>query len=230
MKIQGPARAVPKIKGTVAVRARELDGYVLDSARVVASRYYDLYVALGEIRDRRLWEALGFPSLSSYLYERLGRGERWLTLGLIWVRKCERFPQLRQAVEAGRITPRLSQDVARFVNEDDVEAVLAKVEGKSFRAAVGVLRHHRLGQDPKLNEQKQEGWYLVAGYLPASTWELWKAVLEKARIITGSDVFAVQIEAVLIAADAEIASTYPGLPVTAPPPKEAQDGTEDPPY
>jgi len=78
------------------------------------------------VRDMRAWRFLGFQTWEEYCRERLGLSARTLQQRIWLEEKMERLPEIREALESGRLTYSKALHVARCASVFDVEQRIEK--------------------------------------------------------------------------------------------------------
>jgi 5-methylcytosine-specific restriction endonuclease McrA len=83
--------------------------------------------------DLRIWESFGYPTVELYCRERLGISASTLRTRAWLERRMAELPELRAALESGRISYTKAVLVARRATRADVTAILSEVESMTYQ-------------------------------------------------------------------------------------------------
>jgi hypothetical protein len=101
--------------------------------------------AIGRVEEGKLYLDLGYDSMWAYLKRALGQSEAMIHYRLASSRMLRRFPQVAEPLRNGRLCMTVLASLAKVLNEENVDELLAEAMGKPTRQVKRIVRKH----DPK---------------------------------------------------------------------------------
>ncbi|MFW6085767.1 MAG: hypothetical protein ACODAG_01070, partial [Myxococcota bacterium] len=131
-----PAWEPPRVEmrfGPMPESPRDLDREARGLARELGRRELRIGELALEMGEMGGYKALGYASEGQYCRERLGCSARSVEKKRWLARHASRFPELMEAIEAGRVGVEAARLVTRVARQDTVAAWVAHAERRTFK-------------------------------------------------------------------------------------------------
>ena len=125
--------SIPGARALKGISNKALLSGIRRLSKIERETVLSILVHLVEIDRRRLYVPLGFNSLYVFCQDHLGYSESTAARRVILARIIRDYPQCYRALASGRVSMSNLDKISKVINEQNADALLAQIEGKSAR-------------------------------------------------------------------------------------------------